>query len=61
MYGLISVLSLAEIQHLPRWALAALVALVALGGVRLLQGTAAGASLNARLYAVAHFFAQARL
>jgi len=31
-----------------------------LGGARLLQGTAAGGSLNARLYSVAHLCAQAR-
>ena len=41
-----------------RWALALLLLVAALAGVRLLQGTAVGASLNARVYAVAHFFAR---
>jgi len=44
----------------PRWALAALAVLVVLSGARLLQGTAAGSSLNARLYSIAHLCAQAR-
>ena len=41
-----------------RWALAALVVVASLAGARLLQGTAVGASLNARVYAVVHAFAQ---
>ena len=41
-----------------RWALAALLVVATLAGARLLQGTAVGASLNARVYAVAHFFTQ---
>lgn len=41
-----------------RWAAAAVLVLAVLAGGRLLQGTAAGTSLNARLYAVAHAFAQ---
>jgi len=49
-----------EPARMPRWALAALAVLVVLGGARLLQGTAAGGSLNARLYSVAHLCAQAR-
>ena len=35
-----------------------LVIVASLAGARLLQGTAVGASLNARVYAVVHAFAQ---
>ena len=41
-----------------RWALAVLVVVASLACARLLQGTAVGASLNARMYAVVHAFAQ---